>query len=259
MSKKNDKKKYYAVARGHKPGVYRQWFGADGAKEQIDGFPRARYKGFPTEQEAQDWLEEIKNGGDDAASKSVGNGAGKSAGKTKTLKDIDVKTELESGKVMMYTDGGALNNPGPGGYGVVMYFGEKRKELSGGFRNTTNNRMELSACIAGLNSLKRPCSVILVSDSKYVVDGIEKGWARRWKSKGWMRNAVSPAENYDLWGQLLELTETHDVEFTWVKGHAGHPENERCDQLAKEFAGSADNTEPDINFEEGRTTISAAK
>jgi ribonuclease HI len=157
-------------------------------------------------------------------------------------------------KVIIYTDGGCINNPGPGGYGVVLLYGKKRKELSAGYRNTTNNRMEIMACIEGLKALKYPCSVTLYSDSQYVVNSIEKGWAKRWKRKGWMRNQVDPAENADLWAQLLDLCETHDVEFKWVRGHAGNKENERCDQLAKQAAINKKKL-PDTPYETGQTTI----
>ncbi len=142
--------------------------------------------------------------------------------------------------VKIYTDGGCIGNPGPGGYGVVLLFGEHRKELSDGFKETTNNRMELLACIKGLESLKERCRVDLYSDSKYVVDGISKGWARRWQKNNWIRNKKTGdrAVNPDLWQQLLELTKQHDVTMNWVKGHAGNEENEVCDQLANTAARS---------------------
>lgn len=134
--------------------------------------------------------------------------------------------------VTIYTDGGCEPNPGPGGYGVVLLYGEARKELSGGFRRTTNNRMEIYAAIAGLEALKEPCQVRLYSDSEYLVKAMTEGWARRWKAHGWMRNKKEPALNPDLWERLLALTAGHEVEFFWVKGHAGDPNNERCDQLS---------------------------
>ncbi|MBN1308246.1 MAG: ribonuclease HI [Chitinispirillaceae bacterium] len=135
-------------------------------------------------------------------------------------------------EVTIYSDGACSGNPGPGGYGVILSCNGVRKELSGGFRRTTNNRMELMGAIAGLEALKTPCSVTMVTDSRYVVDGIEKGWARRWKANGWMRNRKEPAVNPDLWERLLAAIDRHAVRFTWVQGHAGHPENERCDELA---------------------------
>ena len=138
--------------------------------------------------------------------------------------------------VTIYTDGGCLGNPGPGGYGVVLIYGTKRKELSGGFRRTTNNRMELMAAIRGLEALKHPCRVTLYSDSEYVVNAMKQGWARRWRDNGWRRNKKDKAVNPDLWERLLQLCETHQVSFQWVRGHAGTPENERCDELAQAAA-----------------------
>jgi ribonuclease HI len=142
--------------------------------------------------------------------------------------------------IKIYTDGGCIGNPGPGGYGVVLLFGEHRKELSDGFKETTNNRMELLACIKGLEALKERCRVALYSDSKYVVDGISKGWAQRWQKNNWIRNKKTGdrAVNSDLWQQLLELVKQHDVTMNWVKGHAGNEENEICDQLANTAARS---------------------
>jgi ribonuclease HI len=139
-------------------------------------------------------------------------------------------------RVTIYTDGACLGNPGPGGYGVVLLYGNHRKELSGGYRRTTNNRMELIAAIKGLAALKQPCDVQLFSDSEYVVNAIEKGWARRWRANGWYRQNKKLAENRDLWEKLLTLCDRHQVRFQWIKGHAGHAENERCDELAVEAA-----------------------
>jgi ribonuclease HI len=142
--------------------------------------------------------------------------------------------------VIIYTDGACTGNPGPGGYGVVLLYNEHRKELSGGFRRTTNNRMEMMAAIVGLQTLNQPCEVILYSDSKYLVDAVAKGWARKWRANGWKRNKKESAKNPDLWQQLLDLCDRHQVEFRWVKGHAGDAENERCDQLAVAAAKMAD-------------------
>lgn len=146
----------------------------------------------------------------------------------------------EPKRVTIYTDGACLGNPGPGGYGVVLLFGAHRKELSGGFRRTTNNRMELLAVVVGLRSLKEPCRATVYSDSQYVVNSIEKGWAARWRSNGWKRNRTEKAINADLWEQLLELCEKHDVKMVWVRGHSGVKENERCDQLSVAAANQAD-------------------
>lgn len=135
-------------------------------------------------------------------------------------------------KVYIYTDGACSGNPGPGGWGAILKAGTNMKELSGGEANTTNNRMEMTAIIQALSALKRPCDVTLTSDSKYVIDAIEKGWVKKWKSNNWMRNKKDPALNVDLWEKILALLDIHKVNFVWVKGHAGHPENERCDELA---------------------------
>ena len=134
--------------------------------------------------------------------------------------------------VYIYSDGACSGNPGPGGYGVLLRQKDKELELSGGEQETTNNRMELMGVITGLEALKKPCKVIIQTDSKYVVDGIMKGWAKSWKKNGWIKGDKKPALNADLWDRLLNLLEKHDVEFNWIKGHAGHPENERCDKLA---------------------------
>ena len=135
-------------------------------------------------------------------------------------------------RVTLYTDGACSGNPGPGGYGAILEYGKHSRELSAGFRNTTNNRMEMVAVIAGLSALKEPCEVTVVSDSRYVVDGIEKGWARKWQANRWMRNKEEKALNVDLWRRLLKLLEKHRVTFTWIRGHNDQPQNERCDRLA---------------------------
>ncbi len=140
----------------------------------------------------------------------------------------------ERKKVEIFTDGACSGNPGPGGYGVILRYKGHQKELSGGAADTTNNRMELSAVIAGLEALTEPCDVTLYSDSKYFIDAIDQGWAEKWKAKGWMRTNKDKALNPDLWERILELLTIHQVKLVWVKGHAGHPENERCDQLAVE-------------------------
>ena len=137
--------------------------------------------------------------------------------------------------VDIFTDGACSGNPGPGGWGAVLRFAGKEKELSGGEKNTTNNRMELTAVIKALEALKEPCEVRLVTDSKYVADGLTKGWARSWQKNGWRKADKKPALNSDLWERLLNLTDIHGVTVEWVKGHAGHPENERCDRLAVEY------------------------
>lgn len=137
--------------------------------------------------------------------------------------------------VELFTDGACSGNPGPGGWGAILKFGNNEKELCGGEKQTTNNRMELTAVIKGLKALKEPCDVRLVTDSKYVSDAIVKGWARSWQNNGWRKADKKPALNVELWEELLGLLDMHNVETEWVKGHAGHPENERCDKLAVNF------------------------
>lgn len=135
-------------------------------------------------------------------------------------------------EIIMYTDGACSGNPGKGGYGTVLMYGEHRKELSGGFVETTNNRMELLAVILGLEELRYPCKVQLYSDSKYVVDAVEKSWLVSWEAKQWTRGKNQPLLNVDLWKRLFLLLKKHEVSFHWVKGHANNLENERCDFLA---------------------------
>ncbi|MEJ5311098.1 MAG: ribonuclease HI [Anaerolineae bacterium] len=154
--------------------------------------------------------------------------------------------------VTIYTDGSAIGNPGPGGYGVILRYGEHCRELSGGFRRTTNNRMEILAAIEALRALKEPCVVTLYSDSQYLVDAITKGWVKRWQAKGWMRTKNERALNVDLWLQLLPLLEEHAVTFVWVRSHVGNPDNERCDILAKQ-AAAQQNLPPDEGYEAEKT------
>lgn len=139
---------------------------------------------------------------------------------------------MDKKTVYIFSDGACSGNPGPGGYGVILRCDGREKEISGGEHETTNNRMELMGVITGLEALKYPCRVIVQTDSKYVVDAVEKGWARSWRSKGWIKSDKKPALNSDLWARLLDLLDVHEVTFAWIKGHAGHAENERCDRLA---------------------------
>jgi ribonuclease HI len=217
------KKNFYAVSIGRIPGIYEDWEGEKGAKAQVNGYQGAKYKGFSTRKEAKAWLA-------NALPERV----------TKKLPSYE--------EVVMYTDGGCVRNPGPGGYGAVISYNGLREELSGGFRQTTNNRMELLACIAGLQTLRTRSSVTIFSDSKYVVHGITKGWARRWKANGWMRNTTQVAKNADLWDSLLDLCGKHQVKFVWIKGHANNPENVRCDRLAF-LEASGDPMTVDSGFE----------
>ncbi|HEU4386192.1 MAG TPA: ribonuclease HI [Blastocatellia bacterium] len=149
--------------------------------------------------------------------------------------------------VIIYTDGACLGNPGPGGYGVVMLYGGHRRELSGGYRLTTNNRMEMMAAIVALRALKQHCKVTLHSDSQYLINAITKGWAERWRQNGWVRNKQKEkAVNPDLWEEMLALCEKHQVEFRWVRGHSGVTENERADRLSVEAA-----SKPNLPRDEG--------
>ena len=138
--------------------------------------------------------------------------------------------------VDIYTDGACRGNPGKGGWGAILVYGDIERELSGGEAQTTNNRMELTAVISALRALREPCRVTLTSDSKYVIDAVTRGWAASWRARGWRKADKSPALTADLWETLLGLLEIHDVTFVWVRGHNGHPYNERCDALATSFA-----------------------
>ena len=135
-------------------------------------------------------------------------------------------------EVIIYTDGACSGNPGPGGWGTILDYKGRQKELSGGERQTTNNRMELTAVIEGLKALREKCIVTVITDSKYVSDGINLGWAKSWKANNWRKKDKKPALNPELWDELLSLIDSHVVTVKWIKGHAGHPENERCDKLA---------------------------
>ena len=144
-------------------------------------------------------------------------------------------------KVELYTDGACRGNPGNGGWGAILVYQGVEKELSGGEEITTNNRMELMAAIAGMEALKEPCQIILTSESKYLTDAINKGWLKSWKKKGWRKADKSAVLNVELWQKIDELIALHTVEFVWVRGHAGHPYNERCDALATAYADSFKN------------------
>jgi ribonuclease HI len=238
----NSKKQFYVVLKGRVPGVYGKWSGEGGAEEQVKGFPGAVFKGFATRAEADSYLQ---GGGKQqpAVAGPVSQPTGLLTPAPRPVRQAtpDYLGDLDAGKVVIFTDGASIGNPGPGGYGVVLLSGKERKELSGGFRCTTNNRMELMACIMGLRELTHLSSVIIFSDSRYVVNAIEKGWARRWQKNGWMRlpdedGRPQRAENSDLWEDMLGLLQRYPVELRWVKGHASNPENERCDRLAVQAA-----------------------
>jgi len=158
--------------------------------------------------------------------------------KAANTSSIENDNTAKSRKITIYTDGACSGNPGPGGFGVVLIAGNLRKEISEGFQDTTNNRMELKAVITGLSMLKKPSKVNLFTDSRYIVDAVTKKWVYNWKSKGWKRSTGEKALNIDLWEELLPLLEKHEVAFNWVKGHAGNEENERCDELARKGASN---------------------
>ena len=150
-------------------------------------------------------------------------------------------------EVMVYTDGACSGNPGPGGYGAILVYAGREKELSEGFAETTNNRMELLAVIVALEALKEPCEVTLYSDSKYLIDAVNKNWIESWQKKGWKNSKREPVKNRELFERLIELMKIHSVEFCWVKGHDGHEENERCDTLAT-TAASGENLSIDKDY-----------
>ena len=248
---KSQKKQYYVVVKGHAPGLYKTWFGDDGAAKQVEAYPQALYKGFYTLEQATDWLREL--------------GAEKLRTYAPNLllylenapaeKDDPVQALLDQGKVVIYTDGSSLGNPGKGGYGAIVRYGEQSKELSAGYFETTNNRMELMACIVALKELKPNSDVVIFSDSKYIVDAIIKGTAARWRANRWLKSDRTRIANIDLWKDLLNLTDQHDVDFRWVKGHFTDANNERCDQLAKE-AAKAKNLKHDLGYTSGEAQIS---
>ncbi|MBU0971681.1 MAG: ribonuclease HI [Proteobacteria bacterium] len=220
--------KYYAVAIGRKTGIFLSW---PETEQQVKGFTNASFKSFNTRQEAEAFLlapsfpRIYGNSGADGFAPPPPKQSAAAAG-------------YLPGTLVVYTDGGAINNPGPGGYGVVI---QDRKELSGGFNLTTNNRMELRAVMAAMEALqKEKAPIVLHSDSKYVIDGLNKGWALNWRKKNWIKSDGKPAMNADLWSRLLDLEKCLDIRFKWVKGHAGNPLNERCDELANRTAREKD-------------------
>jgi ribonuclease HI len=243
---RSGKQKFYAIAAGRAVGIFTSWYGPGGAEEQIRGFAGARFKGFTVRADAEAWLKQNQEGAA-AAKGDRGDRPGATRAPARKPKRrgptgrVSADKAAGAGKhtprrgdeVVVYTDGGAIGNPGPGGYGAVVLRGATRTELSGGFRRTTNNRMELMACIVALESLDDPSRVVVHSDSKYLVNAVQKGWIRRWERDRWRRpEDGSDRPNTDLWQRLLPLLQFHYVEFRWVKGHAGSRENERCDKLA---------------------------
>jgi len=215
--------KFYAVAVGREPGIYTNW---PLAKSQVDGFAGALYKGFPDRAAAEAWLKnpsrpQRKKQTEDAGEQTAGHVAAPGDG------------------IFVYTDGSCLGNPGPGGYGVIIHENGQERQLSGGFRHTTNNRMEIMAAIIALKATAVGDKTIhLYSDSSYLVNAIDKGWAKNWARRGWRKSDGQPALNADLWQELLALLAHKKVVWHWLRGHAGHGENERCDRLALAAAKS---------------------
>ena len=250
------KNKFYAVVQGVKPGIYYSWYGEDGAEVQVKGFSNPLFKGFKTLSEAEEWYSKKGDMPSSSTKKKKATPVTQGKAELQTVRSIISENQKEESsklrKSVIYTDGGCINNPGPGGYGIVCVRGNIKKKYSGGFRMTTNNRMELMACIVALQTLRAKHSATVYSDSQYVVNGINKGWAEKWEANDWMRNKTDKAENVDLWSELLEICEKHKVTFKWVKGHAGNPENERCDELAG-IAMSKKGLPSDRNYEKGKT------
>ncbi|MDY6904055.1 MAG: ribonuclease H family protein [Thermodesulfobacteriota bacterium] len=207
---------YYAVGKGRKPGVYKSW---GEAEKQVKGYKGAKCKKFENRQDAEDFVE---------------NPIYKTSKPKTTKKNIRKNDSIPEDAIIVYTDGCSLGNPGPGGYGVVIEGVGKKKK---GYKLTTNNRMELMAVIVALKKLQAfEQPIVIHSDSRYVVDAINKRWVNRWKKAGWMVKDGSIRNNHDLWKKLLKLKKGLDVEFRWVKGHAGDPLNEMVDKLAKDAA-----------------------
>lgn len=214
------KKKFYAVKKGYNIGIYESW---STVEPLVKGYSGAKFKSFFSRDEAQTWLE--------------GNGDMARRPASKKKSNVSVEPGHHGAEILIYTDGGAINNPGPGGYGVVILTGTIKKEFQGGYRLTTNNRMELKACIVALQQVQESSlKIVLYSDSSYVVNGLSKGWVKKWKKNGWLTADKKQVLNRDLWQELHLLYDKLDVDFRWVKGHAGNPLNERCDQLAVQSA-----------------------
>jgi ribonuclease HI len=210
------KKKYYAVAVGRRCGIFIDW---PTTEAQVKGFAGARYKSFSSESDAKAWLLHP------VYQKKLPGSEVRFPGQT--------RSQQRPGAIIVFTDGGCIDNPGPGGYGIIIEENGERQEMSGGFKLTTNNRMEMMAALVALEKLReRTTPIDLYSDSSYLVNGITKGWARKWRNNGWCKADGGAVLNVDLWQRLLALTDDLDVQFHWLKGHAGNESNERCDKLA---------------------------
>lgn len=247
------KKKVYAVVVGEKPGIYQEWYGPGGAETQVSGFPGAVYKSFSTLAEAEEWYGYAKceHGAGSPAALEQGvcettlDGVDDTSAASYCADRVGSKTMIETQIVTIYTDGACLGNPGVGGYGVILFYGKHMKELSGGFRLTTNNRMEIMAAIVGLRQLNRRCTVQLYSDSRYLVDAIMLGWVAKWRRNGWKRTGREVVKNTYLWEEIYQLCLQHEVSISWVKGHDGNDKNERCDTLATQATQGCDLAQDD--------------
>ncbi len=229
------KQKFYAIAKGYQTGIFTSW---NEAKNLIDGYKGAIYKSFPTREEAEVWLKNPKYG--------------QGGKKPSTVSKKKIQDFSKTDGIVIFSDGGSINNPGPGGYGAIIIKNGKELELSQGYRLTTNNRMELRGVISALTEVRGTKEKIKVyTDSKYVVDAINKGWTKNWQRNGWLKADKTPVLNRDLWELLVDLNRELDVEFNWVKGHAGNHYNERCDRLAVSSARSGDH-QVDHGFESNK-------
>lgn len=253
----NRKKSIYIVLRGRQPGVYPHWEGSEGAKIQVEGFAKAVYKGFYTTEEAYNWL---KSQPKVLLSPPLAKWLAEQekplenhSSNSKPLRSL-IEDHLRAGGTVIFTDGSTLGNPGPGGYAAVILHDQNRREISGGFRFTTNNRMELYACIAALESLQPPAQVLLITDSAYVYRAVTEGWLQRWAKNGWRRKDGQTIENPDLWQRLFDLMQVFSTEFLWIKGHNATTENEVCDRLAKLAAQSA-GLPPDKGYHRQNTPL----
>ena len=211
------KQKFYVVWEGVTPGVYTSW---TDCQLQIKGYEGAKYKSFDTREEAE---------------RALATSPYAYIGKNAKKKSEKVSSETLPACVIdnsLAVDAACSGNPGPGGWGAILEWNGVEKEISGGEASTTNNRMEITAVLRALALLKEPCVVELYSDSKYVIDALEKGWVYGWKKRGWVKSDKKPALNADLWGQMLAQVARHDVRYHWVKGHASNEKNNRCDELA---------------------------
>ena len=220
--------KYYAVRRGRQTGIFNTW---EACSAQVTGFAGAQFKSFATRAEAEAYLAGARQARQPARPSAERKPSPRPA-PVRPRPAVAAPTALDAPpQTVIYTDGGCFVNPGPGGYGALVIADGHRRELSGGYRRTTNNRMELMACIAGLRALHRPGAVRLVTDSRYVANSLSKGWAKRWRAAKWLR-AGKPVPNADLWAILLDLCDKRSATVRWVRGHAGPAENERCHTLA---------------------------